>query len=239
MRAMILAAGFGKRLRPLTDTCPKPLIDVGGRPLIAWALELVRESGIREVAVNLHHLGDRIRNALGDGEKYGLRITYFEEASILDTGGAVAAARGFLEGDDFALLNADVVTNLPLADMIAFHRRRRATATMYLRPDPDAASYGLIEIDGEARIRRFLGKPEQVDGPLAAFMFAGVHVLSPRVFAYMPAGVYSITRRTYPHLLQAGEPLYGYVHDGLWQALDTPAALAAARTLLAGHGQPR
>lgn len=233
---MILAAGFGTRLRPLTDTCPKPLIDVGGKPMIAFALELVRSAGITEIAINLHHLGKQIRDTLGHGKIHGVHITYFEEDPILDTGGGISAARSFLEGGDFVVLNADTVTDLPLTEMIAFHRERRATATMFLRRDPEAARYGLIEIDSHGRIRRFLGQPAEVDEPLTRLMFGGVHILSPRVFEYLPDGIYSITRQTYPRLLAAAEPLYGYVFDGYWQVLDTPEGLEAGRAQAAQRG---
>lgn len=229
---MILAAGLGTRLRPLTDTCPKPLIDVGGRPMIALPLDMIRAAGISEVAINLHHLGHQIRDALGHGENYGVRITYFEEDPILDTGGGIAAARAFLDHDEFVVLNADTLTDLPLTDMIAFHRQQEALATMFLRPDPDAARYGLVEIDASLRIRRILGHPAGVAEPLRALMFGGVHVFSARVFDYLPAGVYSITRATYPRLLDAEEPLYGYVFDGTWQLLDTHEGLASGRALV-------
>ena len=109
MRAMILAAGKGTRLRPLTDSTPKPLIDVVGRPMIAFPLELLRRAGICEVVINLHHLGDKIRAALGDGSAYGVRITYSVEDPILDTGGAIEAAREFLCDGTFVVANADVV----------------------------------------------------------------------------------------------------------------------------------
>lgn len=232
MRAMILAAGLGTRLRPLTDDCPKPLIDVGGRPMIAYPLALVREAGISEVAINLHHLGGQIRATLGHGENHGVRITYFEEDPILDTGGGIAAARDFLAGDEFVVLNADTLTELPIADMIEFHRKHESTATMFLRDDPDASRYGLVEIDERQRIRRILGQPAEVGKPLRGLMFGGVHVFSPRVFDYMPAGIYSITKQTYPRLLEAEEPLYGYVFNGTWKLLDTPEGLAAGRTFV-------
>jgi NDP-sugar pyrophosphorylase family protein len=233
---MILAAGLGTRLRPLTNTCPKPLIDVGGRPMIAFALDLVRAAGITEVAINLHHLGSQLRAALGHGEKYGVRITFFDEETILETGGGIANARNFLEGDEFVVLNADTMTDLRLTDIIAFHRRHSALATMFLRPDPAAQRYGAIEIDSEHRIRRFLGQPAAVDVPLRQLMFGGVHVFAPRVFDYLPSGVYSITKTTYPRMLQAKEPLYGYVFEGYWQVLDTPAGLAAGRDHVARRG---
>lgn len=240
MRAMVLAAGLGTRLRPLTLTTPKPLVEVAGRPMIAWALDLVRSAGIVDVAINLHHLGDRIRAALGDGSALGLNIRYFPEDPILDTGGGIAAARGFLDGDAFVVLNSDTITDVDLPAMIAFHRERGATATMMLRPDPEAARYGVIEIDAAARVRRFLGRPAagfraDEEGGLRALMFGGVHVLEPRVFAYMGTGAFSITRETYPRLLAAAEPVAAWVHEGFWQVLDTPGGLAAGRDAVRRH----
>jgi NDP-sugar pyrophosphorylase family protein len=233
MRAMILAAGKGTRLRPLTDSTPKPLIDVAGRPMIAFGLDLLREAGICDVIINLHHLGYQIRERLGDGSEFGLRIVYSEEDPILDTGGAIAAAREFLSGNTFVVLNADTAIDLRLRDTIEFHKKCQATATMVLRPDPQVARYGIIEIDRTNRIRRFLGHVRDGDvGPeasLTPLMYAGVQVFEPRMFAYLPGGVYSITRDVYPRLLEAGEPLYGYVHHGYWRVLDTPEDLAAGR----------
>lgn len=236
MRAMILAAGFGTRLRPLTDAVPKPLIDVAGRPMIAYPLELVRAAGITEVAINLHHLGDQIREALGDGHEYGVRITYFPEDPILDTGGGVAAARPFLDGEPFVILNADTVADIDLRQVIATHRRHGATATLVLRPDPEAERYGTLEIDATDRIRRILKQPAEVPaelGELRSLMFAGIHVLEPRVFHYLVPGIYSITRRSYVEMLRAGEPLFAYVHEGYWDVLDTPAGLERGRHRLA------
>lgn len=226
---MILAAGFGSRLRPLTDRTPKALIPVAGKPLIAFPLALLREAGIREVLINLHHLGGQIRAALGDGSAYGVSIQYSEEHPILDTGGAIKKAEPFLRGDTFVVLNADTIIDLRLADLIEWHRRKRGLATMVLRPDRDVARYGTIEIDGTGRIRRFLGVPARVEEPLLSLMFAGVHVFEPRVFEHMEGGRFGITRLTYPKMLAEGHPLFGYVFHGYWRVLDTHAGLAEGR----------
>lgn len=231
---MILAAGFGSRLRPLTDRVPKPLLPVAGKPLIAYPLAVLREAGIREVLINLHHLGGQIREALGNGSAYGVSITYSEEDPILDTGGAIEKARPFLGGATFAVLNTDAVIDLDLAAVIAWHRQRRALATMVLRPDRDAARYGAIEIDREARIRRFLGRPAECPDPLEALMFTGVHVFEPGVFEFMQPGRFGINRTTYPAMLAAGRALYGYRFDGYWRVLDTHAGLAEGRWELEG-----
>ncbi len=239
MRAMILAAGRGTRLRPLTDAVPKPLLEVAGRPMIAFPLQLLRAAGIQEVVINLHHLGEQIRHCLGAGGAYGLRITYSEENPILDTGGAIAAAKLFLCGDTFVVLNADTVIDLRLRDVVDFHRRHRATATMVVRPDPDAARHDAISLDATSRLRSILGHRDRsaaVEEPTGnRLMYAGIMVLEPRVFDYMGPGVFSITRDTYPRLLSAGEPLYGFVHNGYWRVLDTPQDLAAGRRELAAR----
>jgi mannose-1-phosphate guanylyltransferase len=236
MRAMILAAGKGTRLRPLTDSTPKPLVDVAGRPMIAFPLELLRRAGIDEVVINLHHLGDKIRAALGDGSAYGVRISYSVEDPILDTGGAIEAARTFLAGGTFVVANADVVIDADLRHVIDFHRQHRATVTMVLRPDPQAERKDDIGIDATCRVRRFLGRDYEAAGTTGErFLFASVHLFEPRVFDYLQPGVYSITRDIYPRLLAAGEPVYGYVHRGYWRVLDTPQDLEAGRRELSGR----
>jgi len=233
---MILAAGLGTRLRPLTDTVPKPLVDVAGAPLIAYPLALIREAGIRDVIINLHHLGARIRETLGDGSSYGVSITYSEEDPILDTGGAIQKAQRFLRDDTFVVLNSDSVMDLDLARVIAWHREKRAVATMVLRDDDAAAAYGLIETDQDHRIRRFLGRPPDVDIPLEARMFAGVHIFEPHVFSFMRPGRFGINAETYPAMLAAGQPLYGYPFAGYWSVLDTPEGLVRGRRELAAGG---
>jgi len=233
MKAMILAAGFGTRLRPLTDTVPKPLIEVAGQPMIAFALRLLREAGIGEAVVNLHHLGDQIRARLGDGSELGVRLIYSHEDPILDTGGGIAAARAHLAGDRFAVVNADTFIDIHLADVIAFHIQRGALATMVVRPDPDAVRRDDVCIDAHGRLRRILGHGESMSAALQRCLYAGVMILEPRVFSYLDSGVFSITRDTYPRLLAAGEPLFGFVHRGYWRVLDTPADLAAGRAEIA------
>lgn len=235
MRGMILAAGKGTRLRPLTDSVPKALVEVAGQPMIAFPLQLLRSAGVEEVVINLHHLGAQIRTRLGDGRAYGVRISYSEEEPILDTGGAVAAARDFLGGGTFVVLNADTFCELDLREVIAWHRQRQAVGTLVVRADPDALRRDDIGIDPSARIRRFLGRDYAPGDRGPRLMFAGLQVLEPRIFDYMPPGAYSMTHDVYPRLLAAGEPLVGYVHDGYWQVLDTPADLAAGRQEIPGR----
>jgi NDP-sugar pyrophosphorylase family protein len=229
MRAMILAAGLGTRMRPLTDTLPKALVPVAGRPLIEYALRFVRSQGIEQVVINLHHLGDQIRATLGDGRAYGVQITYSPEDPLLETGGGIKQAQPFLDGETFLVINSDAILDLDLATVLDTHRRNKAAGTLVLRPDPEAVSYGLLEIDATGRLRRLRGEPAEVDEPLSAYMFTGCQILEPRIFDFMPeVKPFSTTRETYPAMLRAGEPLYGFVHTGPWMAVDDAEGIARA-----------
>lgn len=229
MRAMILAAGLGTRLRPLTHSIPKALVPVAGRPLIEYALLFLRSQGINEVVINLHHLGEKIRETLGDGGAYGVKVFYSPEDPLLDTGGGIKQAQPLLERETFIVLNCDTILDLNLDAVLDFHHRNRAIATMVLRHDPDAARYGIIETDPHYRVRRFLGIPAEVSDPLLPWMFTGLHIMEPRVFSFMPASPpFGIARETYPQMLLANEPLFGFVHAGPWMVVDDSQGLARA-----------
>ena len=228
-RAMVLAAGRGTRLAPITDTTPKPLVPVAGRPLLEHILEFLRAGGVREVVVNLHHLGHAIERHLGDGSRFGVRVRYSWEDPILDTGGGIKHAEPLLAGEPFVVINGDSLLELRLRDVVEYHQARRAVATMVVRPDPVAERYGLIELDADDRVRRVVGLPGEVPGPLRGFMFPGLHVFEPGIFAWMDENTAcSVIRVTYPRLLRAGAPVYGFVTHARWVTIDTPQALAAA-----------
>ena len=231
IRAMILAAGFGTRMRPLTDRLPKALVPVAGRPLIEYALLFVKSHGIEEVVINLHHLGHLLRDALGDGSAYGLRITYSPEDPILDTGGGIKNAQPFLDGEPFLVLNADTILDFDLTAFLATHRQTQAIGTLLLRPNPDEMTYGLIETDRTGAIRRIRGEPSEmeVQQPLSDFMFTGCQVLAPRIFDYMPQGrAFSTTHEFYPQLIRRGETLQGFLHPGAWMVVDDTEGVARA-----------
>ena len=233
---MILAAGMGKRLLPITETLPKAMVEVGGRPLIEHSVLTLARAGITDIIINLHHLGHMIRDHLGDGSSYGVNLSYSVEDPLQGSGGGILAARHLLGTGAFVALNADTIVDIDLGRVIAFHEDNRAAATLVLRKDPQMESYGLIRTGADGRVRRFLdtgadGHGAGSDTGLEAFMFSGVQVLGPRVFDYMPTGQapFSITRTTYPAMLVAGERLFGYRFDGPWQTVGTHAELQAAR----------
>jgi NDP-sugar pyrophosphorylase family protein len=229
-RAVVLAAGLGTRLRPLTDTTPKALLEIGGHPMIEYPLRMLARGGVTEVAINLHHLAEQVRAALGDGARYGLRIHYSAENPILDTGGAIARVRPFLGDEPFVVVNCDALIDPDLSAAWALHERSRALATLVVREDCEAVRYGPLDLDPSGQVKRFLGRPAQVSGPLERRMFCGVHLVSPQIFAHMPERVvFSITRDVYAPLVQSGAPIFGFEHHGYWRDLGTPQSLDAAR----------
>jgi len=239
MKAMIFAAGLGHRLQPLTETIPKALVPVAGRPMIDYPLLLLRRYGVREIIINLHHLGDRIEAYLGDGAKFGLKIGYSKERELLDTGGGLLKAKPFLCQGPFIVINTDVLIDLPLAEVIAFHEEKKSTATLVLRVDELADQFGSMEIDSDGRIDRFLHAKRPSASAIAGpkLMFTGVQILNPRVFDYMPTdeGVqkFSTTQDIYPRMLVEEEPLYGFRFEGFWQDLGTADRIKKAEESLA------
>ena len=242
MKAMVLAAGQGTRLRPLTDTRPKALVPVGGRPMIEYSLLLLRHYGIRDIVINLHHHGEQIENRLADGSQLGIEISYSVEPELLDTGGGLLKAKPFLQKDTFIVINTDVLIDLHLDELLEFHQKHGAAATLVLRPDRDADRYGSMDIDERNRICRFLDTrmPMQSPGPVRKLMFTGVQVLEPKVFDYMDwetgAHKFSTTRQTYPRMLADGQPLYGFCFDGFWQDLGTAERIRQAEHSLTDGG---
>jgi NDP-sugar pyrophosphorylase family protein len=228
MKAMILAAGLGTRLRPLTNVMPKPLLPVGGRPLIVWNLLLLKRHGISEAVINLHHLGPMIQQALGDGERFGLRLTYSHEPVILGTGGGIKQAEPYFNGEPFLVLNGDTLFELDLGAVMAFHREQDAAATLVLRRDADAARWGLVEIDDQAVVTRITGRGRDTAGTTHPRMFAGIHILHPRLLRSVPAGKESSIIDAYVRGIQEGERIVGYDFEGYWTDVGTPDRYAQA-----------
>ena len=244
MKAMVLAAGQGMRLRPATDSVPKALVQVAGRPMIEYALLLLRHYGIKDIIINLHHLGEQIETCLGNGKSLGLNISYSREAQLLDTGGGLLKAKRFLQDGPFIVINTDALIDLNLTTLIDFHKKAKAAATLVLRNDERADEYGSMDIDTTGQICRFLTSkaPTKPAGQLRKVMFTGVQILDPSVFAHMdelwPERKFSTTKDTDPRMLIAGERLFGFLFEGFWQDLGTPARIDEAEQKLR-NGQAR
>ncbi len=218
MRAMILAAGRGARLRPLTDTTPKPLIEVGGKPMIEYHLENLADAGFQEIVINTGHLGEQLPAALGDGDRWGLRIHYSEEPpDALETGGGIFQALPLLGPAPFAVISGDIWCDYPLARLRHVKCDR---AHLVMVPNPEhhpegdlALQHGRLRSTGENRLT-----------------FSGIAAYHPRFFAGASAGRWRITnllKETADNYLVTGEQ-----HHGAWFDSGTPQRLAALRAAL-------
>lgn len=222
LRALVLAAGRGERLRPLTATLPKPLLPVAGRPLLAWTLERLRAAGCEAVAINLHHLGGQIRERFGESHR-GLPLVYSEEPELLGTAGALPPLRNFLEQADRVLVvNGDSLCRWPLEALLAGHVRRAPAATllMHRKADPRAFGGGVaLESDTITAFR-----PGSLAHASARrhLVFAGAQVLEPELLARIPEGPGDLVSALYEPLLAEGAPLAAVVTERLWHDLGTP-----------------
>lgn len=242
MKAMVLAAGLGTRLQPLTEQMPKALLPVAGRPLIHYPLLLLKRHGITDIVINLHHHGQKIVDALGDGQAMGLHLHYSSEPTILGTGGGIKQAHQLLGDNTFMVINSDILVDLNLDEVVEFHRRKDATVSMVVRADPDVARYGAIELDGQDRVRTIIGQGggeghgSAGAGALRPFMFTGIHLLEPSVFDAIPGHGFSSITDVYITMLQRDAQLFGYVMQGAWMDLGTPERYQEANRLL-GDGR--
>src|SRR5229473_5197260 len=156
MKAMILAAGYGERLWPLTCDRTKPALPVLGKPLVGYVAEYLAKYGVEDVIVNLHHQPESVRKALGDGSQFGVRLQYVHEPVILGTSGALDNARQLLEGDTFVVVNGKLITDLDLKPALETHRQKRALATLMLRPNPKHERFSIVETRN-GLVSRFAG----------------------------------------------------------------------------------
>jgi mannose-1-phosphate guanylyltransferase len=233
MKALILAAGAGTRLRPLTDTCPKPMLPVAGRPLLEWTLRWLRRADVVEAALNLHHLPEVVRAGLGDGERFGMRLRYAHEPELRGTAGAVHNFPGFFD-QPFLVIYGDLLLDLDLDDLIGFHRQRRAVMTLALKRTQTPRSQGMIEVDALGRVLRFVEKPAEWDGGDTAN--AGVYVCEPEVADGVPPGFSDFGHDIIPALLRQGAAVYGQPLRGYLLDIGTPEAYAQAQQDWAGRG---
>jgi mannose-1-phosphate guanylyltransferase len=226
MKAMILAAGEGVRLRPLTQRIPKCMVPCRGKPILEHTLEWLRQFGVTQVVVNLYHLPDVITDYFGDGSRWGMGITYSPEAELLGTAGAVRNVAWFFDGP-FLVWYGDNLSRCNIDRLAAFHCSKGGAGTIALHHREDPTSSGIVGLDDQDRITRFLEKPkaEQV---FSHWVSAGIFVLEPEVLQDIPSqGAPDFGRDVFPSLLARGTPLYGYrlsEAEGLgW--IDTPEDL--------------
>lgn len=238
MKAMILAAGLGTRLRPLTNDRPKALVEVAGRTMLEITIRRLQEFGVREVIVNVHHFADMVVEYLKKNNNFGIRIEASREDVLLDTGGGLKKAAWFFlanrpnSEEPFLLHNVDVISNIDLQRMVQFHQDRQALATLAVQ-ERETSRYLLFDGKGQLCGRRAgHGQPDEIVRPsqkMQALAFSGIHVISPRLLTMMTEeGAFSIIS-TYLRLAARGEMILAFRADEYsWRDLGKPENIAQA-----------
>lgn len=221
MRAIVLSAGYGTRLWPLTEDRTKPAIPILGKPLVGYVAEYLAQYGIDQIVVNLHHRPESVRRALGDGSRFGVKLHYVEEPVILGTSGAIDNTREFFEHDTFVAVNGKIITDINLSAALETHRNMKAIATLVLLPNTLRERFTVVETE-DGLIKRFVGMPAVDQHGSAPLMFTGIQILEPRIFEYIPRGVFShTTTDVYPQAIARGEVVAAHVASGKWRELST------------------
>src|SRR3954463_7301739 len=221
MRAVVMAGGEGTRLRPMTANQPKPLLPVVNRPIMEHVLRLLKRHGFHETVVTVHFLAALVRNYFGDGEELGMDLTYATEETPLGTAGSVKNAEDALRDEPFVVISGDALTDIDLTEMVRYHKQQKALVTIGLKRVPNPLEFGIIIVNEDGHIERFLEKPTwgQV---FSDTVNTGIYVMEPEVFDHVPLGeVVDWSADVFPKLLTAGAPLYGYVTDAYWEDVGT------------------
>jgi mannose-1-phosphate guanylyltransferase len=238
MQAVVLVGGEGRRLRPLTDTRPKPMMSLVDRPFVAHQLDHLRRHGVTDIVFSCGYRPDALRNFFGDGSSYGVRLSYVVDPAPLGTAGAIANVGELLSGDDLLVLNGDILTDLDLGALMRGHVESGAVGTIALTPVEDPSAYGLVRLTPSRAVEAFLEKPslDQLIPGEPYLINAGTYLLSPSVVAMIPTGKQcSIEREIFPAVAADGA-LYGHPSDAYWRDIGTPASyLDAHIDVLAGR----
>jgi mannose-1-phosphate guanylyltransferase/phosphomannomutase len=230
MKAMVLCAGKGTRLGQLAVERPKPMLEVAGRPILAYILANLAHSGFQDVVINLHHQADAIQDGIGDGAALGLRITYLRETELLGTAGGVKHAAHLLQGPEpFLVHYGDVLTDQDLGAMVAFHRAKGALLTLLLHQR--GRSNSIVCLDRDQRVERLLERPTEAERATVSspWVNSGVYLMEPSVLDVIPDGVPAdFPKQIFPALIATGR-VYGFPLSGFRVAIDSPERLALAR----------
>ncbi len=232
-QAFVLAGGKGERLRPLTDSIPKPLVKVGGRPILEYSVELLARHGVREAVLATGYMHEKIESHFGNGKKFGVHITYSVEKEPLGTGGALMNAREML-GRKFFMLNGDNIANFDLTAMARQHFVTKAKGTLALSEVEDVTGFGVVKMDHN-RITEFVEKPPPRSAP-SKLVNAGAYLLEKDSLSIMPQGFCLIEKTLFPSLASEGR-LCGFLHNGYWFTTDTHKRLETAEKGLAAAGK--
>ena len=216
-KAMVLAAGLGTRLRPLTDLISKPMAPIVNRPVMEHIIKLLANHGFTDIVCNLHYFPDEIKNHFGDGSKWGVNIVYSFEEELLGTAGGVKKVEDFFQGQTFLVISGDALTDIDLSNAYDFHKEKKGKATLVLTEVEDTTQFGVVILDGEKRIKGFQEKPLSGEAK-SNLANSGIYFFEPDIFKYMPprGQFYDFGKNLFPDLLEKDIPYYGYKHRKYW-----------------------
>jgi NDP-sugar pyrophosphorylase family protein len=223
MKAMILAAGLGTRLRPLTIERAKPAIPLIGKPLVVTLIEKLMENGVSDFRINLHHLPHTIEQLFNSTPWSHLPVSFSFEPQILGTAGGLKTNEAFFQSGTFFMANGDIIQDFPLAEALSFHREHGALATLLLYQQDPPYLYSPIRIDEEGRLKNFKGISQEGYLRPETYLFTGIHILEPEIFRFIPPEIFcEINGQVYPEALRRGMPIYGFPVRGYWNDLGDP-----------------
>jgi len=225
--AVVLAGGRGERLRPITDTTPKPLINVCGKPLIQWQIEMLKSNGIKNIILSVGHLANKIKEFVGNGKKFGVTVSYLVEDEPLGTAGPLWLLRiqNNLPRQTFVMCNGDELKDVNISDMLKIHRKNNALATLALTMVDDTNDWGVVRQVGD-RIIDFIEKPAPESAP-SNMINAGFYILEPEIAEMVPPRKTSLEREIFTSIARQGR-LYGLEMTGQWFPTDTTERLVEA-----------
>ena len=223
MKAMILAAGFGTRLRPLTDKVPKPMVPILNRPILEHTIHLLRTHGIHDIVVNLHHLPEMIKAHFGDGKDFGVQLHWSHEPEILGTAGGIKKAQQWLDSGSFLVINSDVVMDIDLSKVISFHEEQGSALTLVVREGDSPEQCDPIEVDDNDRIVHMVGTSSMnLPDDTTRVLFTGIQVMEPEIFDRIPENkFYGTTTDVFPGMLEDELPMFAYWHHDYWKDIGT------------------
>jgi len=216
-KAMVLAAGLGTRLRPLTDLISKPMAPIVNRPVMEHIIKLLAGHGFKDIVCNLHYFPDVIKNHFGDGSKWGVNIVYSFEEELLGTAGGVKKVEDFFQGQTFLVISGDALTDIDLSSAYDFHKEKKGEATLVLTRVEDTSQFGVVLLDDEKRIKGFQEKPLSGEAK-SDLANSGIYFFESSIFKYMPpkGQFYDFGKNLFPDLLRRDVPYYGYQHKRYW-----------------------
>lgn len=222
MKAIIMAGGEGRRLRPVTGDSPKPLVPFLGRPMMEHIILLLKKHGFTEICATLRYRGEDIRACFGDGSRLGVKLCYREETEALGTAGSVKNCADFIGGDDFLVISGDAACDFDLGQLARRHKEGQAAASLALYRCPEPLSYGLAVTDSRSMIRAFIEKPSW-ERVVTDLVNTGIYVLSPKLLSFIPDGrPFDFGKELFPLLLERGEKILGVELEGYWCDVGSP-----------------